>query len=285
MKIRAHIGKAAFAACVMATATSLMAASPASAYIVNTPYDTQVLSQYPWPISGYPTVSGKYLSDYCEKVGFGYPYGTGKCQLLGFYEENRPEYVPNYMRQASEVLFNCTSNLAQQAIGWSFTRTATNTVGASVSVAVSVNYGVKPFGVGVEGSVTTTVAANYSYAWGTASTQSGTTTLNVSPGYVGWFDYGTFHGTAHGVADVYIEDTYTSDAHIRRGVYKVVTDIKGDLPKPENPAAVAVQPATGLIAQQRPMTATEKTMCMSSPTVQQRAVAGGTPTQSRVVSP
>ncbi|MEU9015740.1 hypothetical protein AB0D12_39960 [Streptomyces sp. NPDC048479] len=257
-----------------AAAGSMMWSTPAQGYESITVYDRSILDGWqPGEVRGYgigdkiPTpISGRTLSDYCERVGFG--NAERQCYLIDFYEEKRLDYTPNYVRPASkDAYFNCTPETGTDTIGWQYQKTATNAVGASISLAYTINFKSAPFGIGAESSLTTTVGANYTYTWGTATTESGTKAMPVPTGYVGWWDYATYHGTAQGVATVYI-NSFEPGAPV--GYFKVVAQIKGDLPEPADPTARAAQPVQGLVAQARPMTDGEKQVCASNPTMQRR---------------
>ncbi|MGW8955567.1 hypothetical protein [Streptomyces sp. NPDC055709] len=227
-------------------ATSLMTAvslTPASAdsvadidnYIRNSWQDGYG-GLYAAPVSA-KSVLGSTLSDYCNRVGIvgrGQGGANGECVLLSFAETARPSFETDYRRRvSSEPYTNCNDREAVPTdLAYTKMKTVTNTVGASISVGVSVNYSVKPFGVGVSGSVTTTVGANYSYSWGESTSVSNTYHIQTPPGYRGSLDFATFHGTAHGIATVEIfNNGYPNNPTMPpTGTYKVITDIKGDLP-------------------------------------------------------
>ncbi|MGW8955773.1 hypothetical protein [Streptomyces sp. NPDC055709] len=282
---------AALATCMAAAIGPAMSSTPGHAYDIVTVYDRSILDGWqPGALRSYATtgmtsiptlISGKTLSDYCERVGFG--DAERQCYLIDFYEEKRLDYKPNYMRRVSkDAYYNCTPESGTDAIGWQFQKTATNSVGASISLAYTINFKSAPFGIGAESSLTTTVGANYSYSWGTSTTESGEKRMPVPSGYVGWWDYATYHGTAHGVATVFINSL---DQGGPVGYFKVVAQIKGDLPEPADPAAKAAQPQQGLVAQARPMTAGEKQGCAADPTMQRRAApVTGEPTISQPMS-
>ncbi|MEU9015920.1 ricin-type beta-trefoil lectin domain protein [Streptomyces sp. NPDC048479] len=164
---------------------------------------------------------------------------------------------PDYRRRISEVKTNCGTADESHSLAWAHTNTATHTAGGSLSVAGTVKVSLAPLGVGAEASVTTTVGASYSYAWGESSEVRKTDEVKVRPGYKGWLDYGTYHGTSYGVAEVEVKIVDKTKApDLGSGRYKIFTAIKGDLPKPVNPK---LQGQTeGIISQTARMTAAEE---------------------------
>ncbi|MGW8955551.1 hypothetical protein [Streptomyces sp. NPDC055709] len=292
----------AVAVCTVATTASLGIAPAAHGAedIGNDPhltdYDRAVLGERgtlngkpgAFPYNG-PT--NAWATAYCQEHGFG--TGMNQCRILSFQEEKRVSWTPNYMRQVSEAtpMLNCSSEPARIDLTWSHSNTATHTAGASISVATTINFKAAPFGVGVDGSVTTTVGANYSYAWGTVSTTGGTNAVSIPAGHIGWLDYADFHGTSHGIADVIIPDygffPREQDPFPSRDpyVYRVVTDITGDLPEPSDPQAVAAQGVTGLIGQSAPASdEVRRNFCAHDPGVVAVSTTPEHPTQSQRIA-
>ncbi|MGW2556453.1 hypothetical protein [Streptomyces sp. NPDC001635] len=227
------------AATTLVTVASLTPASADSVtdidnYFLNTWQDGYGNAGYSGPM-GSRSALGSDVSKYCNWVGIvAMKEANGKCGLIDFAETKRTGYVTDYRRQISpDPYINCNpKHDVPYELAYSKTRSATNSVGTSLSVAVSVNYGVKPFGVGVEGSITTTVGVNYNYTWGESTTESSTYHVDVAPGEEGSLDWFTYHGTAHGIATVAILNNGSPNMP-PTGTYKVVTDITGDLPKPD----------------------------------------------------
>ncbi|MEV6841508.1 hypothetical protein AB0N17_44905 [Streptomyces sp. NPDC051133] len=204
-----------------------------------------------------------WASAYCAKAGFG--GGRGQCSLNSFSEESFFNQTPHYKKRASGLLFNCTKKPASQSLGWAYTREASVTYGYSSSVAVG-----KGLSIGYmtnSAFAFTLLSKQWStqWSWGLSSTQSGNTKLSVAPGEAGWFSEGDFYGTAHGLAFVTIsspDDAYQAPGKpVFSGSYTVVTDIRGVMPQQTDHRAVARQGAVGLLAESRPMTASEKASC------------------------
>ncbi|MEV6841653.1 RICIN domain-containing protein [Streptomyces sp. NPDC051133] len=217
-----------------AAAAMFMSASHAAADVdVSTggPSDDWVLDQHSnSQMDGGGSASGRIATDYCEKVGIG--TGDGQCQLRRFAEESR-SVEPDYrIRISDPIRNNCSITSQSFNQGWSTTTTATNTTGFDLTVNASVTFAYAPGGVG--GSATLGASATYhtSYSWGKSSTVSEQDNLNIQPGYKGWFEDNRDHGTAHGVAEVYVSSVNPSQASsgMTAGLYWIVTDIKGDLP-------------------------------------------------------
>ncbi|MEV6841513.1 hypothetical protein AB0N17_44935 [Streptomyces sp. NPDC051133] len=277
---KSGIVAATAAGCVLTGTTSAHAAVPL------TSYDSWVLSHPGHSYGADFKALNDWVSAYCAKAGYG--DNSSQCHLNHFTEESFSDWTPHHREQASELLFNCSANPVSQMLSWSHTSNASVTAGYSVGVSMSAG---APLSL-VGGTLTVTVSASQStsWSWGSSSTQSGTTNLTVAPGDVGWFDQGNFYGTAHGVANVEIahpDSRYMAPGHaVPMGTYDVVTDFTGVMPKQTDPRAVADQGALGLIAESRPMTASERASCSrkgSSHTMS--AASSGTPTSSTVVNP
>ncbi|MEU9015727.1 hypothetical protein AB0D12_39870 [Streptomyces sp. NPDC048479] len=220
------------------TATALMTAvsmTPASADSI-ADYDSYIRNSwqdgwggvYPYPLGAPQGVAGASVNDFCNRNGFG-----GGCQLVSFDEESRQVDV-DYRRTVSTAPYtNCNEKQVETpSIAYTKTNTATTTVGVSIAVAhsIEIHAGLPVFGG--SSSWTFTITASTSYAWGESTSQADTWPVTVNPGYQGWLDWATYHGTAHGIATVVLTGPHPEFNILHGGTYKIVTDIKGDLPEP-----------------------------------------------------
>ncbi|MEU9015043.1 ricin-type beta-trefoil lectin domain protein [Streptomyces sp. NPDC048479] len=182
------------------------------------------------------SASGRVATEYCEKVGIGTAFG--QCRLLGYTEEYRKDYKPNYrVRISDPVRKNCSTGVgppASYAVTRSRTYQATNTTGWDINVTSTVNFDIKPEGIGVGGSVSIGVGINGSYSWGTSTTVTQADSIPVPGGHKGWIEDFSYYATAHVVAAVSIPevDPSKAPAGMTPGRYWIVTDIRGDLPVP-----------------------------------------------------
>ncbi|MFD0008064.1 hypothetical protein ACFVJ4_37495 [Streptomyces sp. NPDC127178] len=118
--------------------------------------------------------------------------GEGQCTF------NDPKVGKAYLgkqRPVSDLLFNCSSSPASQAITWS------DTVGSSHSTGVSVTTG-----GGLAGIFTASVTATYNYTWQTSHTESSTATVTVAPGEVGWISRAQLMRRVSGTWQTHYED-------------------------------------------------------------------------------
>ncbi len=109
------------------------------------------------------------------------------------------------------------------------------------------------------------VAAKSTVTWGDAGaiTASGTSVITVKPQSVGWWEWADYYGTARGFYTVQINypRPYVG---LRPGIYKVFQQIRGDLPRPTDPNALAAQRTTGLVSREREMSIAEMQMSCSN---------------------
>ncbi|WP_433456426.1 hypothetical protein ACQPXS_46820 (plasmid) [Streptomyces sp. CA-142005] len=273
MRIRLRRRHQAALACATMAAFSVLSSAPAHAAAVTNPVvitalDRQILNgtqmAQTWGSNPATIVyPGSWLSNYCSRNGFG--NGMGQCRLLSFYEEQRVSYDRSYQQPVTDPMYNCTDRDSTADVTWSHAYTTQTTLGASVSVSLGVTFNEAPLGMGATETVTTTVGASWSYAWGTTDTISKNDRVTVSPGRVGWLAYATDHGTAHGVASVEINQppSATFPQGIK-GYFQTVVDLTGDLPKPIDPNMG--NPQNGIVTQSRAMTPAELSQCLTNPT-------------------
>ncbi len=265
MRLRKAI-KAALVGGAAAVLASTLSATPAQASEV-TPLDAYWLQQKgvgTWPT--YQADTNSQATNYCNTIGFNNPNYVGSCRIIDFWEESRVA-VPNYSKLASpERIWNCSpTSAASQSLSWSTTNSISHAVGVTITNSITINFKVKPFGVGVGGSMTMSVANDYTFSWGSSSTRTDSSTLTVGPRSTGVFDWYNYHGTAHGFYTVKIDYVRPGYGLTRPGTYKVLADLTADLPKPEDPTALSAQPVVGLVAKERPMTVAEVSgMCAGS---------------------
>ncbi len=258
MRLRKAI-KAALVGGVAAVLAGSLSAAPAQATTV-TPFDAYWLQQKgvgTWPT--YQADTNSQATNYCQTIGFNNPNYVGSCRIIDFWEESRT-YVANHRENVSAyTALNCTSHDMSYAVGWSKTNKMSHSAGITVGLSVTLDFDVAPLGLGAGGSRTMSVAATYRFSYGTDSTMSATSTLNLKPYEKGWWEYGSYYGTAHGFFTVKIDYVRPGYGLTRPGTYKVLADFTGDLAKPVDPQALAAQPVTGLVAQTQPMSVAEKT--------------------------
>ncbi|MFD8886704.1 hypothetical protein ACFV0H_29970 [Streptomyces erythrochromogenes] len=282
-----NLRRAALLCGVVSIAWSGSMLGTASAAEALTDYDKVVLSQQGRKLmeGGIPPVSNAAATEYCDRAGYG--TGEGQCQLQKFLEEERLGWIPNWSEQVSDLTFNCATAPLNKEVGWSRENSASHLIGGEVGLSVSTG-GKVSVGIVAGAKVGASVSANYHYAWGASSGESSTDILTVRPGYVGWFAKGGFRGTAHGVADVAIVNVkpkfVPEGSSVTPGHYKIVTDISGDLWKPERPEALAAQSVVGIIAQARPMTQHELELCSSNPNALNVKASGGKASESHAIS-
>ncbi|MEV6841341.1 hypothetical protein AB0N17_43940 [Streptomyces sp. NPDC051133] len=262
MNHRARKSRWIVAGVTAAAAASAMLALPtangAEPEAKQTVLDRAILAQYGRVIGvrgSAPMIRNSMASEYCQKHGFG--FGDGQCTITEFTEESRT-VTPNHMKRVGDYLYNCSADDADKAVTWSRWNEAYNKVGGSVGLSVSAE---ASFIVG--GGWSVSAKQTYSYSWGERSTQSGRDTLTAKPGYVAWWEYGTYYGTVHGIANVIIS---RPGEGMLPGSFRVVADITGDLPKPGKKADRKAQTIKGLVSQTRKMTAGERKACNTAAT-------------------
>ncbi|MEV6841340.1 hypothetical protein AB0N17_43935 [Streptomyces sp. NPDC051133] len=211
-----------------------------------------------------PLVRNSAANQYCKTYGVG--DGYGQCKITGFSETSRKSTL-NYKERVSDYVFNCTPSTTTKTLEWSKTRIIQNSLGTDISLSkkFGISYDILDL-IKVGAEVSASIGITYDYTWGEAESEGGAETLRVRPGYVGWIEYGSFHGTAHGIADVLITRPVLGSGMLP-GSYRVVTDIAGDLPKPLDPNALKDQQVTGAIPRSVPMDKNELKQCRTNPTV------------------
>ncbi|MEV6841334.1 hypothetical protein AB0N17_43895 [Streptomyces sp. NPDC051133] len=158
---------------------------------------------------------------YCDQHGIGDK--PGQCQLLSWYEEGRLADPPR-KNQQGDTRFECAHDNSSFAISWSRTSTATDSVGASISIGYTIEFEEAPLGLGAKESLNFNATASYEHSWSKSDTYTETDTVLLDKGQTGWVQYEPFKGYSHGIATVYIGSPE------KYGVFMYPTNIYGDLP-------------------------------------------------------
>ncbi|WP_105968149.1 hypothetical protein [Streptomyces geranii] len=103
-----------------------------------------------------------------------------------FHPQSYTSYI-GPIHTVGDLLYNCGRNVNTTTVNWTDTTGSTNSVGVSLGASMEIE---KIFKIEIE--------TTYTHTWLTSHTTGQTTTINVSPGDVGWIKRGTAKQQATG---------------------------------------------------------------------------------------
>ncbi|MFD8886703.1 hypothetical protein ACFV0H_29965 [Streptomyces erythrochromogenes] len=270
------------AGALVATGSSAMADDQSASPIDS--YESHILSQRGKKLmgGGLPPAWNSDADKYCSKAGFGPE--RYQCKIMSFLEIDRVDWEKNYKKKISDLSYNCTLDTSAKRIAWTDTTTARHGFGGSMSLSGTLSFGGGLFGNEASTESTFTVTVKYSREYGESNSKSGADTINIPPGHVAWLSKAEYYGTARGIARVSVTEVNSklvdAGSYMSPGIYEVTDRIKGELPRPTKEEAAGAQASTGKVAEARPMTPAERSVCATNPEALDVSADGGEPTSS-----